>query len=111
MRFESHENFESVAASGAITGAPSAPVATVTRRQPACRLQCGDARLSVAGWYFAIVWLLSCRRCSWATTTYMYVPQQAEQALWRGDRAFAAIGLGLWNSLLFPRKRGGLIVQ
>ena len=51
-------------------GAPSATLAAGT---PERRLQGCDARSSVAVWHFAIVlsWRLpSCRRCSWATTTF-----------------------------------------
>jgi len=53
-----------------IAGAPSATLAT---GMPARRLQGGHTRTPVAVWHFTTVpgWRLpSCRRCSWAATTF-----------------------------------------
>ena len=62
-------------------------------------LQGGCACAPVAVWHFAIVpgrrQCRLCRRCSWAATAFHSEPNMRRDA----DRAFAAAGTGLWNSL------------
>ena len=69
------------------------------------RLQGGHTCTPVAVWHFTTVpgrRLPSCRRCSWAATTFNSEPNMrivTRTYSTFGDRAFGAAGPGLWNSL------------